>query len=102
MAATARAPGSFAANAYGIDYKLDLFSNFTYALDDPDHGDQFEQFDDRIVFGGNLRLPISRLGSLDANGASTSGVDIRHDDIARSASITRKQRVRSQPYARTR
>jgi len=37
--------------AYGIDYKLNLFSNFTYDLDDPIHGDQFEQADDRTVYG---------------------------------------------------
>jgi len=37
--------------AYGIWYKLNLFSNFTYYLDDPVHGDQFEQADDRSVYG---------------------------------------------------
>jgi outer membrane receptor protein involved in Fe transport len=39
--------------AYAIDYGLDLFSNFTYFLDDPEHGDQFEQKDDRRSFGGS-------------------------------------------------
>ena len=33
--------------AYAIDYGLQLFSNFTYFLEDPLHGDQFEQKDDR-------------------------------------------------------
>ena len=37
---------------YAFDYGLDLFSNFTYFLDDPENGDQFEQRDDRFVFGG--------------------------------------------------
>jgi hypothetical protein len=37
--------------AYWINYKLNLFSNFTYFLDDPVRGDQFEQSDDRDVFG---------------------------------------------------
>ena len=37
--------------AYWIDYKLNLWSNFTYFLDDPVHGDQFEQADDRDVYG---------------------------------------------------
>ncbi len=37
--------------AHAIDYGLDLFSNFTYFLDDPERGDQFEQKDDRKVFG---------------------------------------------------
>ena len=38
---------------YAIDYGLDLFSNFTYFLDDPERGDQFEQKDDRSVFGAS-------------------------------------------------
>jgi outer membrane receptor protein involved in Fe transport len=40
--------------AYRIDYGLDLFSNFTYFLDDPVNGDQFEQKDVRTVLGGSL------------------------------------------------
>ena len=40
--------------AYAIDYGLDLFSNFTYFLDDPVHGDQFEQKDERGIFGGSV------------------------------------------------
>jgi TonB dependent receptor len=38
-------------NAYLIEYKLDLVSNFTYFLQDPVRGDQFEQFDHRFVVG---------------------------------------------------
>jgi hypothetical protein len=40
--------------AYAIDYGLDLFSNFTYFLDDPERGDQFEQKDERTVWGASL------------------------------------------------
>lgn len=40
--------------AYAIDYALDLYSNFTYFLDDPEHGDQFEQEDDRKVVGASV------------------------------------------------
>jgi hypothetical protein len=36
---------------YGFYYDLDLFSNFTYFLDDPVNGDQFEQQDRRWVTG---------------------------------------------------
>ena len=39
-------------SAYAIAYELDLFSNFTYLLDDPVEGDQFEQVDDRSILGG--------------------------------------------------
>lgn len=41
-------------NAYAIYYHLDIFSDFTFFLDDPVHGDQFEQFDRRFVLGGSF------------------------------------------------
>jgi len=37
--------------AYGFYYDLNLFSDFTYYLDDPNKGDQFEQHDKRWVAG---------------------------------------------------
>jgi catechol 2,3-dioxygenase-like lactoylglutathione lyase family enzyme len=40
-------------NGYLIDNRLDLFSNFTYALDDEIRGDQFAQPDRRRTFGLN-------------------------------------------------
>ena len=40
-----------AIRAYGFYYDLDLFSDFTYYLDDPLKGDQFEQQDRRWVAG---------------------------------------------------
>ncbi len=39
---------------YGIYYDLDLYSNFTYFLDDPINGDQLNQADQRGVLGLNL------------------------------------------------
>jgi outer membrane receptor protein involved in Fe transport len=71
--------GRMHAQAYAIDYRLDLFSNFTYALD-AGNGDQFEQFDDRRVYGGQLTWarPIELMGlshELDA------GFELRRDDI---------------------
>lgn len=41
---------------YAIDYGLNLWSNFTYFLDDPFNGDEFEQLDDRTLVGGELRF----------------------------------------------
>ena len=46
--------GSWKANAYVIQSSLDLFSNFTYFLTNPNLGDQFHQHDDRIVAGQRL------------------------------------------------
>ncbi|MGN2246871.1 TonB-dependent receptor [Frateuria sp. GZRR35] len=46
--------GDFAASAYAVDYRLRLWSDFTYLLDDPVHGDQFEQVDRRQIYGFDL------------------------------------------------
>jgi len=45
--------------AYGFHYDLDLFSDFTYFLTDPIHGDQFEQQDRRRVVGLDAHHTIS-------------------------------------------
>ena len=68
------------ANAFVMSYGLDLFSNFTYFLDDPVNGDQFEQADGRWIYGGRLiRRRLGRWGSRPVE--SALGVEIRHDDI---------------------
>ncbi|MFZ6845723.1 TonB-dependent receptor [Undibacterium sp. RuTC16W] len=43
--------GSFRSNAYMIRSRLDLYSNFTYSLDDRIQGDQFNQSEKRTVIG---------------------------------------------------
>ncbi|HET9863234.1 MAG TPA: TonB-dependent receptor [Steroidobacteraceae bacterium] len=66
-------------NAYALDYQLDLFSNFTYALD-ADHGDQFEQFDDRQAYG--MHVELARAGHyFGVSGQLRLGLDSRFDDI---------------------
>jgi hypothetical protein len=40
-------------NTFALTYGLDLFSNFTYFLDDPTNGDQFRQTDRRFVIGAS-------------------------------------------------
>jgi len=68
--------------AYALDYRLQLYSNFTYFLDDPVNGDQFEQFDERRVYGLRSRLGRA-FDFLGREGRLTTGVQIRHDDIDR-------------------
>jgi len=46
--------------AYGVKYRLSLFSDFTYFLRDPVNGDQFEQLDDRWQLGTSGTLPGRR------------------------------------------
>jgi hypothetical protein len=46
--------GQWQASAYAVRARLALWSNFTYALDDPLAGDQFAQRERRTVLGGQL------------------------------------------------
>jgi len=48
---TPLAGGNLRSTAYWIRYDLDLYSNFTYFLADPENGDQFHQADRRNVYG---------------------------------------------------
>lgn len=75
------AAGQTDISAYAIDYRFDLFSNFTYFLNDPVHGDQFEQTDRRRVFGAQAqhRMP-HRIAGLD--GVLSFGAQWRGDRIA--------------------
>ncbi len=66
--------------AYAIDYRLKLFSNFTYALERPADGDQFSQQDKRTVYGVTASHAFDhQLGNLPAR--TEFGVQVRHDRI---------------------
>ena len=91
----AAGPGRVRLNAYRIDYDLSLFSNFTYFLDDPVDGDQFEQLDRRTVTGGDFSYAFPGAGRI----AHTVGVMLRYDDIGdvglfRTADLSRLSTVR--------
>jgi len=64
--------------AYGFHYDLDLFSDFTYYLVDPVHGDQFEQQDRRWVAGLDVRHTIFSQWA-GRNVENTFGVQVRND-----------------------
>jgi len=74
------AGGQFQSTAYALHYRLNLFSNFTYLLNDPVHGDQFEQADDRNVFGwlGEWNRSGELFGRPSTN---TLGYEFRQDRI---------------------
>ncbi len=66
--------------AYAMNYRLKLFSNFTYALERPIEGDQFSQQDRRSVYGASASHAVEhRLGDLPAR--SEIGLQLRHDRI---------------------
>ncbi len=87
-----------ALNLHAIYYRMDLYSNFTYFLDDPVDGDQFNQRDERGVFGGSLaRTWDSELGGRPLE--TTVGLQARHDVIDvglhRTANRARRSTVRT-------
>ena len=66
--------------AFVLGYGLNLISNFTYFLDDPDNGDQFEQEDRRWVAGGRISHRRLHQG-FDRPIESVVGVQVRHDMV---------------------
>ena len=78
---------------YAVSSNFQLFSNFTYFLENPDIGDEFEQLDERTLWGGRFE---KRYGMGDQLSMS-AGVEFQHDDISRLElnSTTSRLRVRS-------
>ena len=81
--------------AYGLYSKLDLFSNFTYFLNDPVRGDQFAQPDKRWVSGFKASHTFfHQLGG--AESESTVGLQFRNDNIRNGLLLTQaRQRYTS-------
>lgn len=68
------------ASAYLINYDLNLYSNFSYFLNDPINGDQFNQQDSRTIYGTNVSYQFDTQ-TLAINMQHTAGIELRHDDI---------------------
>lgn len=76
--------GEWSLSAYVIESNLDLYSNFTYFLNDPVQGDQFKQVDQRRIWGGEInRHAYSNL--FGKEWAHEFGAQLRHDDIGEVA-----------------
>ena len=76
-------------SAYAIRSELDLFSNFTYYLDRPANGDQFEQVDERTIYGGEI-VHNTHYHLMDTTLYHTSGVQLQYDKIG-NVSLHRTQ-----------
>lgn len=82
-------------NAYFIDYEMDLFSNFTYFTNP--NGDQFEQVDDRKVYGWDISY--SRRGIIGRfDTTNLFGSQLRHDNIDEIGLFSSSARVRTGVY----
>ena len=98
-------PSSLRATGFLLHNSLNLFSNFTYFLDDPDNGDQFEQAERRVAAGG--RLTYRRLGHFfERHTESAVGVQLRRDwldpvGLYRTASRQRLSTTREDEVGQT-
>jgi len=73
--------GETTISAYAIAYRFNLFSDFTYFLNNPVNGDQFEQTDRRRIFGAQAaRTMPTKFGGLD--GVLSFGASWRGDRIS--------------------
>lgn len=74
--------GKTEVNLFALYYRFRLLSNFTYFLDDPVNGDEFQQRDQRRVFGGSIKHDIAAsIANMPV--AVTLGADARYDAIGK-------------------
>ena len=67
-------------NLYASSYYMSLINNPTYLLNDPINGDEFEQEDERRLFGGALRNE-AEIELFGVTVRRTVGADIRYDNV---------------------
>jgi hypothetical protein len=78
---------------FGIYSDLQLFSDFTYFLDNPTNGDQFSQTDHRMILGGNA-VHTQQLDALGAPHTFSLGLQSRADIINGVGLFKTEERVR--------
>ena len=68
-------------DAFLSKYDFELFSNFTFFLEDPNNGDQIQQFEDRLLLGARtvFKNEMARLGNLDFR--YNAGIGFRYDNV---------------------
>ncbi len=75
---------------YAGTYRFDLYSNFTLYLDDPMNGDEIEQMDRRVFYGGKASYKIRHdIGTVRTT--TTIGAQVRNDDIHEELWHTRER-----------
>ena len=86
---------------YANYYKFKLISNFTYFLDDPVHGDEFEQRDSRFVVGGRIDkrlafhfgMPVELVVGADTRADLIAPIGLYHTEFGQIRSVIRQDRV---------
>jgi len=88
---TLRDESIFKANAFFSNYNFELYSNFTFFLENPVDGDQIKQFEDRNIFGLNAKIITEKeYGSVAAT--FTKGLGLRFDNITDNELSSTKNR----------
>lgn len=67
-------------NAFYSYYDFELYSNFTFFLDDPINGDQIKQKEERSIFGFNTEIKKQNAFNSSII-VTTSGFGLRHDRV---------------------
>ncbi len=88
--------------AYAVSYDFALYSNFTYFLDDPVNGDEFEQKDERTYYGASLSHHRDLTDRLKLRlGAETRVDDISDIGLFKTAGRERVSTVREDSVEET-
>jgi outer membrane receptor protein involved in Fe transport len=85
--------GEWDLTAYASAYYMSLINNPTYVLNDPINGDEFEQEDKRVLFGGSL-VRESRFDFMGLEAAGLFGAEIRVDDVQELNMFNTRSRLR--------
>jgi hypothetical protein len=80
------------ASFYYFRYQLEIYSNFTYFLNDPVNGDQFSQTDNRNTYGGQAqRVWLGNLAKFPMS--NTLGYQLRQDKAQVALSNTKQRQL---------
>ena len=85
--------GEWDLTAYASAYYMSLINNPTYVLNDPINGDEFEQEDERVLFGGSL-VRQSRFEIMGLEAAGLFGAEVRVDDVQELNLFNTRSRLR--------
>ena len=85
--------GEWDLTAYASAYYMSLINNPTYSLTDPINGDEFEQEDERVLFGGSL-VRQSRFEIMGLKAAGLFGTEVRVDDVQELNLFNTRSRLR--------
>ncbi|MEO8876536.1 MAG: hypothetical protein ABI461_13180, partial [Polyangiaceae bacterium] len=75
---------------YAGTYRFNLFSNFTLYLNDPNNGDEIEQIDRRVFYGGKVSYKVAH-NFKQIKFTTTIGAQVRNDDIHEELWHTRER-----------